>query len=113
MKKKDIVELLTPIHKINKLCAIHYAGIKNGVKKNIFAYSYDNIQNLMSNVVKGLKLDKIYFKNALVDYYLLKTNLDIAHEVGAISNGLFADLIPLLADIYKLLQSFTDEDDII
>lgn len=113
MKNKDIVEILSPIHKINKVCAIHYAALKNGVKKDVFSYSYANIQSLMSNVVKGIKLDKIYFKDALVDYYLLKTNLDIAHEVGAISNGLFADIIQLLSDIYILLQSYTDEDNII
>lgn len=113
MKNKNIVELLTPIHKINKVCAIHYAAIKNNVKRVVFGYSYDNIQDLMSNVVKGVKLDKKYLNEALVNYYLLKTNLDIAHEIGAISDGLFADLIPLMADIYNLLQSFTDEDDMI
>ena len=113
MKAKDIVELLTPIHKINKICAVHFAAIKNNVKKNVFGYSYKNIQDLMSNVARGIKLDKKYFDEALVDYCLLKTNLDIAHEIGAISDGLFANLVPLLADIYNLLQSFTDEDDTI
>ena len=70
MKNKNIVELLTPIHKINKVCAIHYAAIKNNVKRVVFGYSYDNIQDLMSNVVKGVKLDKKYLEDLLENNFL-------------------------------------------
>ena len=110
MKTKDLTNLMVPIYKINKICAIHYVGLKNRTKKDIFGYSYENIQNILKYSMYGIKYDTEYFKKALIEYDLLKINLDIAHEVKAISNGLFANLIPLLANIKKLLQSFTDED---
>lgn len=110
MKTKTIVDILTPIYKIHKQCAIHLVGLKNASKKDVFKYAYQNIVDLMKHTTLGLYVDKKYFNEAFSEYQMLKVNLDISHEVGAVSNGLFADFIPLLVDIERLLQSFTDEE---
>lgn len=113
MKQALKVKLLTPVFKINKTCAIHLVGLKNQTKKQIFSYSYDNIQQIMKNITQFIKFkDNKYIDNAIVEFCLLQNNLDISHEVGAISNGLFSDLLPILSELKLNLQSFTDDTSI-
>jgi len=112
MKTKDVVELLAPVYKMNKQCAIHYAAMKNQTKKGIFAFTYTNIQNLMRYLHLAVHVDKKYYNNAWCEYKLLSVNLDISHETKCVSDGFFADLLSPLSEIGSKLQSYTDEDDI-